>query len=147
MCSGTLPATGAKSCDNDGMCSWKSWALGIVLLGLGAEPVGAAPEAPLPASWKRSKTIDRSIEKRFCRSNGPTRYGIVVFKDRAGQIGGYQVSSSIMDSPVHYYDSQGAHLTMFHIFGPEAERAAANRVIAALRAEFPVNEPLRCPSR
>ena len=129
------------------MCSWKSWALGIVLLGLGAEHAHAAPEAPLPAAWKRSKILDRSIEKRFCRSDGPVRYGIVVFKDRAGQIGGYQVSSSIMDSPVHYYDSQGAHLTMFHVFGDEPERSAAMRVIKALQAEFPVSEPLRCAAR
>lgn len=97
--------------------------------------------------WKRAKTVDSSIVKRFCRTDGPVRFSVVIFKDRAGEIGGYQVSSSVMDAPVDYFDSQGTHLTMFHIFGDASERTAAMRVIKALKAEFPVEEPLRCAGR
>lgn len=83
--------------------------------------------------------------QRSCRTEGPATYAVMVFKDRGGDIGGYQVSTSIMDSPVHYFDAVGAPLTMFHIFGDQAERAAAQRIIKALRATFPLQERLRCP--
>jgi hypothetical protein len=69
----------------------------------------------------------------------------MVFRDRGGDIGGYQVSTSILDSPVHYFDAVGAPLTLFHIFGDQAERVAAQRIIKALREAFPLQEQLRCP--
>lgn len=69
----------------------------------------------------------------------------MIFKDRGGDIGGYQVTTSILDSPVHYFDALGAPLTMFHIFGPDAERTAADRIVKALRAAFPLQERLHCP--
>lgn len=94
--------------------------------------------------WKRAKTVDASVVQRFCRTDGPDRWHVVVFKDRAGDIGGYQASSSIMDSPVHYLDSQGVRITLFHVLGDEAERTAALRLIKALKAEFPVAQTLRC---
>lgn len=128
------------------MFNWKPFALGLVFLCLG-EHAARSIEKAAPMQWKRAKTVDSSIVKRFCRSDGPIRFGIIVLKDRAGEIGGYEISSSIMDDPVNYYDSQGTHLTMFHIFGGEAERTAATRIIKALKAEFPVSEPLRCSGK
>ena len=94
--------------------------------------------------WKRAKTVDASVVQRFCRSGGPDQWHVVIFKDHAGDIGGYQASSSILDSPVHYLDSQGMRLALFHVLGDEHERTEALRVIKALKAEFPVEQPLRC---
>ena len=108
-------------------------------------PRPATPPSASPATWKRAKTIAPSIVERYCRTDGPERYGVLVFKDRSGDIGGYQVSVSILDSPVHYFDALGAPLTMFHIFGPDAERTAAQRIIKALYAAFPRQERLPCP--
>ena len=112
----------------------RALALALAIEGFFAADLTAA-DKPEPArtqspkmQWKRAKTVDASVVQRFCRSDGPERWQVVVFKDRAGDIGGYQASSSIMDSPVNYLDSQGAKLTMFHVFGDDAERAAAMRI-------------------
>ncbi len=102
------------------------------------------PTAP-PAQWQRSRTVHPAMLQRACQSDGPATYTVLVFKDRSGDIGGYQVSTSIMDSPVHYFDALAAPLTMFHIFGNDAERATAQRIIKALRATFPQQERLPCP--
>lgn len=139
-------------CDIKLMSEPRLPALGLALALTGlyfASPSAAIKPEPARAQspkmqWKRAKIVDTSVVQRFCRSDGPDQWHVVIFKDRAGDIGGYQASSSIMDSPVHYLDSQGARLTLFHVLGDEHERTEALRVIKALKAEFPVEQPLRC---
>lgn len=128
----------------------RALALALAIEGFFAADLTAA-DKPEPArtqspkmQWKRAKTVDASVVQRFCRSDGPERWQVVVFKDRAGDIGGYQASSSIMDSPVHYLDSQGMRITIFHVLGADHERTEALRLIKALKAEFPIEQPLRC---
>lgn len=124
--------------------------LGLGFFGCAALAAASGPRrstgaAAPAAAWARAKVIAPTIVERYCRTDGPVTYGVMIFKDRSGDIGGYQVSTSIMDSPVHYFDALGKPLTMFHIFGPAAERAAADRIVKALSAAFPLQERLRCP--
>lgn len=109
-------------------------------------PRRSSPPSAAAAAWKRAKTVSPAIVDRYCRTDGPATYGVMIFKDRSGDIGGYQVTTSILDSPVHYFDALGAPLTLFHIFGPDAERTAADRIVKALRAAFPLQERLQCPA-
>jgi hypothetical protein len=125
--------------------------LGLLLLAvLSASAWAEPPRRPQPLTtpptkWQRSRTVQPAMLQRACQSDGPATYTVLVFRDRSGDIGGYQVSTSIMDSPVHYFDALAAPLTMFHIFGDDAERAAAQRIIKALRTAFPQQEQLPCP--
>lgn len=50
-----------------------------------------------------------------------------------------------MDSPIFYLDADGKEYAMFHIFGPDAEKARNTPLIEKLRAAYPVEEPLMCP--
>lgn len=129
--------------------------LGLVL-GLGVFSDAALADSPgprrgghptdSPAQWQRAKTLHPSILQKYCLTEGPVTYGVIVFKDRGGDIGGYQVSMSIVDSPVRYYDAAGVPLTTFHIFAEKSERDAALRLIKVLRAAFPLQEKLPCPA-
>jgi hypothetical protein len=52
-----------------------------------------------------------------------------------------------MDSPIPYFDSNGRHLAMFHIFGSAEEKKKASSVIDQLKSQFPVEERLDCSNQ
>lgn len=93
-----------------------------------------------------STTPHPEILKRFCgQPPGPAPVIVKVLKDSAGHIGGYMHTVQIMDSPIYYLDAQGRDYAMFHIFGPDEEKARNKPLIDKLRAAYPVEEPLVCP--
>jgi len=104
-----------------------------------AEPMRVAPSvAPssLPAA---------SIIERFCKpQSGPVAETVTVLRNAAGNIGGYVLVRSVMDSPVFYLDPQGEQLALFHIFGSDQEKHKNAPIIDALRAGYPLESALQC---
>jgi hypothetical protein len=72
---------------------------------------------------------------------------ITAYRDAAGRVGGYALLPAIPDSPIPYLDCDGNQLTSFHIFGSDAEKAQASRIIGALTKQFSVVEHVECTNK
>jgi hypothetical protein len=107
-------------------------------------PAAAAQETSMTAS--DAKAPHPSVIARFCNQpEGPEPTFITVLKDSSGNIGGYVHGARVVDSPVFYLDKDGKDYAMFHIFGPDEEKAKNQPLIDALRKAYPVEAPLNCP--
>lgn len=91
----------------------------------------------------KSKTINEKIIQEYCPPNDGGRK-VTVLKDSEGFIGGYVVNLPVGDTPISYLDADGNFLTFFHIFGSNAEKKEANKIINDLKNRFPIEESLIC---
>ena len=92
------------------------------------------------------KAVHPSVLARFCNpAEGPAPVYVTVLKDSSGNIGGYVHGVRVLDSPIFYMDKDGKDYAMFHIFGPDEEKARNKPLIDALRDSFPLEAPLICP--
>ena len=98
--------------------------------------MNAASQRPTPA-----------ILARFCpTAAGSALEAITVLRNASGKIGGYVYQGPIMDSPVAYLDAHGSQVAMFHIFGSPEEKQRNAPIIDALRAAYPLQAALECPT-
>ena len=88
---------------------------------------------------KTAELIEPQVIQRY---RGDTFHRVTVLKDAKGRVGGYMIQSAVMDDPVTYLDCDGNHLTAFHIFGTDEDKASATQIITPLMEQFPQHEPL-----
>lgn len=96
----------------------------------------------VPPAWPTTPEPSPRIVAAVC-GGGPTR-AVRVLRNADGAVGGYVAVPAIMDSPIAYHDAAGKLLTVFHIFGTDASKAAASAVIDRLRSQFPREEIVPC---
>jgi hypothetical protein len=117
-------------------------------MGLAAStPAHAAGEIAM--KFKTTHIVATSVHSDLCtrKEHGDHEYQVTVLRNAQGEIGGYMAQLLILDSGIDFLDCDGKLLTSFHIFAPDAEKAAASRIIAELTAQFPVREVLECPKK
>lgn len=123
----------------------RSWFAGALLV----HALSAAWGSPAgrTVTFKTTDDLSPQILEEF---GDPDEWSVVVMKDARGGIGAYHavrctLPGPLLDSPVVYFDADGQALTVFHVFGPDAEKKAATAIIDALTRRFPVQEDLPPP--
>jgi hypothetical protein len=94
-----------------------------------------------------SAKVNQSLLEHWLTADRPGGRGsLTMFRDDQGRIGGYAAHSTVMDSPIHYFDALGKPLGTFHIFGDAAENKKTQKIVDALKEKFPHEDDAGWPA-
>lgn len=91
-----------------------------------------------------AQTIHPDLVQQYCQES-TQQHVIRIFKNAAGDIGGYSVTARVRDSAVAYYDADFNPIGGFHIYAAPEANAKDKSAIDIMRSRYPVSEDFRCP--